>query len=82
MVLESDLLREREDSYELTGPLLPLAIPTTLHDSLRARLDGLETVKSLAQLAATLGGEFAYELLGNGLFCRVRLYGRRAAWPK
>jgi predicted ATPase/class 3 adenylate cyclase len=63
MVLESDLLQEREDRYELTGPLPPLAIPTTLHDSLMARLDRLATVKSLAQLGATLGREFAYTLL-------------------
>ena len=39
MVLESGLLQEREERYELTGPLPPLAIPTTLHDSLMARLD-------------------------------------------
>jgi TOMM system kinase/cyclase fusion protein len=63
MVLESGLLQEREDRYELTGPLPPLAIPTTLHDSLMARLDRLATVKSLAQLGATLGRAFSYELL-------------------
>src|SRR5712692_6465820 len=63
MVLESGLLQEREDHYELTGPLPPLAIPATLHDSLMARLDRLATVKSLAQLGATLGREFSYELL-------------------
>jgi predicted ATPase len=63
MVLESGLLEEREERYELTGPLPPLAIPTTLHDSLMARLDRLTTVKSLAQLAATLGREFSYALL-------------------
>ena len=63
MVLESGLLQEREDRYELTGPLPPLAIPATLHDSLMARLDRLATVKALAQLGATLGREFSYELL-------------------
>jgi predicted ATPase/class 3 adenylate cyclase len=63
MVLESGLLQEREDRYELTGPLPPLAIPATLHDSLMARLDRLAAVKGLAQLAATLGREFSYELL-------------------
>jgi predicted ATPase len=63
MVLESGLLQEREDRYELTGPLPPLAIPTTLHDSLMARLDRLATVKGLAQPGATLGREFSYELL-------------------
>jgi TOMM system kinase/cyclase fusion protein len=63
MVLESGLLQEREGRYELTGPLPPLAIPTTLHDSLMARLDRLATVKSLAQLGATLGRAFSYALL-------------------
>ena len=63
MVLESGLLQERDDRYALRGPLPPLAIPTTLHDSLMARLDRLATVKALAQLAATLGREFSYELL-------------------
>ena len=63
MVLESGLLQEREERYELSGPLPPLAIPATLHDSLMARLDRLATVKSLAQLGATLGREFSYELL-------------------
>ena len=63
MGLEAGLLQEREDRYALTGPLPPLAIPTTLHDSLMARLDRLATVKSLAQLGATLGRAFAYDLL-------------------
>jgi predicted ATPase len=63
MVLESGLLQEYEERYELTGPLPPLAIPATLHDSLMARLDRLATVKALAQLGATLGREFSYALL-------------------
>jgi len=63
MVLESGLLQEREERYELRGPLPPLAIPATLHDSLMAWLDRLATVKSLAQLGATLGREFSYALL-------------------
>lgn len=63
MVLESGLLRERENHYELTAPLPPLAIPTTLQDSLMARLDRLATVKEVAQLAAALGREFTYEML-------------------
>jgi class 3 adenylate cyclase/predicted ATPase len=63
MVLESGLLQEQEERYELTGLLPPLAIPATLHDSLMARLDRLATVKGIAQLGATLGREFSYALL-------------------
>ena len=40
-----------------------LAIPATLQDSLMARLDRLGTAKEVAQLGATLGREFTYELL-------------------
>ena len=63
MILESGLVREEGDHYVLTGPLPPLAIPSTLHDSLMARLDRLATVKEVAQLGATIGRTFAYELL-------------------
>src|SRR5437667_1716415 len=63
MVLESGLLQEREERCELTVPLPPLAIPTTLHDSLMARLDRLAAVKGLAQTGPTPGREFSYELL-------------------
>jgi predicted ATPase len=62
-VLESGLLREHEDHYELTGHLPTLAIPATLQDSLMARLDRLSTVKTVAQLGATIGRQFAYDLL-------------------
>ena len=40
-VLESGLLREEADRYVLDGALPPFAIPTSLHDSLMARLDRL-----------------------------------------
>jgi len=63
MVLESGLLREEVDRYVLTKPLPPLAIPSTLHDSLMARLDRLATAKETAQWGAALGREFTYELI-------------------
>jgi class 3 adenylate cyclase/predicted ATPase len=63
LVLESGLLREHEDHYALTSPLPPLAIPATLQDALMARLDQLASAKVAAQLGATIGREFTYELL-------------------
>jgi predicted ATPase/class 3 adenylate cyclase len=62
-VLESGLLRDDGDRYVLDGPLPPLAIPTTLHDSLMARLDRLAPVKEIAQIGACIGREFDHELL-------------------
>src|SRR5207237_9426388 len=44
-VLESGLLHEEADRYVLDGVLPPLAIPTTLHASLLARLDRLAPVR-------------------------------------
>jgi class 3 adenylate cyclase/predicted ATPase len=62
-VLESGLLTDAGDHYELSKPLPPLAIPATLHDSLMARLDRLAPVKEVAQIGAVIGREFSYELL-------------------
>jgi class 3 adenylate cyclase/predicted ATPase len=62
-VLESGLLRETDEAYALDGPLPPLAIPSTLHDSLMARLDRLAPVKETAQVGACIGREFSYALL-------------------
>jgi predicted ATPase len=62
-VLESGLLADAGDRYELSEPLPPLAIPTTLHDSLMARLDRLAPVKEVAQIGAVIGREFSHELL-------------------
>src|SRR5262245_6304107 len=62
-ILESDLLRDEGDRYELVSALPTLTIPATLQDSLTARLDRLGPAKSVAQVAAVLGREFSYELL-------------------
>jgi predicted ATPase len=62
-VLESGFLGDAGDRYILAGPLPPLAIPATLHDSLMARLDRLAPVKEVAQIGACIGREFDHELL-------------------
>jgi hypothetical protein len=62
-VLESELLREEDDAYVLTSALTPLAIPSTLHDSLTARLDRLSPIKETAQIGAAIGREFPHTLL-------------------
>jgi len=40
-----------------------VGIPTTLHDSLMARLDRLSSVRRVAQIGAAIGREFPYALL-------------------
>jgi TOMM system kinase/cyclase fusion protein len=62
-ILESGLVRETDGYYELAGPLSAVAIPTTLQDSLMARLDRLGTAKGIAQWGAMLGRQFSYALL-------------------
>jgi class 3 adenylate cyclase/tetratricopeptide (TPR) repeat protein len=61
-ILESGVVRRSNGDFELSGPLDSLAIPETLQDSLMARLDGFGAAKEIAQLGATLGREFSYEL--------------------
>jgi predicted ATPase len=62
-VLESGLLREEGDRYVLDRALTPFAIPSSLHDSLMARLDRLASVRLVAQIGAAIGREFPYALL-------------------
>jgi predicted ATPase/class 3 adenylate cyclase len=62
-VLESGLVRQRNGAYVLASALTPLAIPSTLHDSLTARLDRLSPVKETAQIGAAIGREFSRALL-------------------
>jgi class 3 adenylate cyclase/predicted ATPase len=66
-VLEAGFLEERADRYVLNGPLPALAIPTTLHDSLVARLDRMAPIKRVIQAAACVGREFGTSLLAAAL---------------
>jgi len=65
MILESGLIIEKSDHYELKGQLPPLAIPTTLQDSLISRLDRLASVREVAQLSSIIGREFSFDLLSE-----------------
>jgi class 3 adenylate cyclase/tetratricopeptide (TPR) repeat protein len=62
-VLDSGLVRDAGDRWELEAVLRPVAIPATLHDSLMARLDRLAPVKEVAQIGAVIGRQFDYRLL-------------------
>jgi class 3 adenylate cyclase/predicted ATPase len=62
-VLESDVLKESQGRYVLSGPWRQVAIPATLTDSLMARLDRMGPFKKIAQIGATIGREFSYEIL-------------------
>src|SRR5262249_15637323 len=63
MVMECGWSREVNGRYALSVPLPLLAIPSSLHDSLMARLDRLAAVREIAQAGATIGREFSYDLL-------------------
>jgi predicted ATPase len=64
-ILESGQLTAVDEHYELSGSLSTFAIPATLQDSLMARLDRLVTAKGVAQYAAVIGRQFAYDLLST-----------------
>ena len=63
MLLESKLLVDDGDSFALAGPLPERTIPATLQESLIARLDRLGEGKEMAQLGATIGRSFTFELI-------------------
>jgi TOMM system kinase/cyclase fusion protein len=63
MMVESGLLIEHEERYELARELSHTEIPSTLRALLMARLDRLGRAKETAQLAAALGREFTLALL-------------------
>ena len=63
--MESGLLLEQADRYVLTGPMRTLAVPSTLHDSLLARLDSLAVVKEVVQVGAAIGREFSLRHAGG-----------------
>jgi class 3 adenylate cyclase/predicted ATPase len=62
-VLESGLVRQEGNSYVLGRALPPLAIPTSLHASLLARLDRLPSIRLVAQIGAAIGREFSFALV-------------------
>ena len=62
-VLEAGLLKDEGERYALAAPLPTLAIPSTLRDSLMARLDRLGGAKEVLQVGAVIGREFSYTLL-------------------
>jgi predicted ATPase len=62
-VVESGIVTEARGHFVLKGPIAPLAIPTSLHASLLARLDRLAPTRELAQIGAALGRSFSYELI-------------------
>ena len=62
-VVESGIVSEAGGHYAMTGPTAPLAIPTSLHASLLARLDSLAPTREVAQIGAALGRSFSYELI-------------------
>ena len=62
-VIESDIVTDASNRYELSGAVDSLAIPDTLHDALMARLDKLIPVKEVAQVGAAIGREFSHQLI-------------------
>jgi len=62
-LLESGVLREGPNRYELVGPYPSHLVPTTLMALLVSRLDRLGRAREVAQIGAVIGREFSAELL-------------------
>jgi class 3 adenylate cyclase/predicted ATPase len=62
-VVERGIVMETRDGYAADRPVAQLAIPSTLHASLLARLDRSAPARDVAQIAAALGRSFSHELI-------------------
>ena len=62
-ILESGNLQEEGDRYVLRQSVRDFTVPSTLQDSLLARLDRLGSAKDVALTASIIGREFSYELI-------------------
>jgi predicted ATPase len=62
-VIESGVVADAGDRYTIAGAVPSLAIPTSLHASLLARLDRLAPPREVAQIGAALGRTFSHELI-------------------
>jgi tetratricopeptide (TPR) repeat protein len=62
-VLETGIWRGESNKLVMDGPFPPMDIPSTLRDSLMARLDRMNDAKEVARVASALGREFTFSLL-------------------
>jgi class 3 adenylate cyclase/predicted ATPase len=62
-VVETGIVTDAGGRYAAAGPVPALAIPSTLHASLLARLDHLAPTREVAQVGAALGRTFSHELI-------------------
>lgn len=61
-IIESGVFEKAVSEAEMND-LIETVVPSTLQDALTARLDRLGKVRKLAQLGATIGRDFSYELI-------------------
>ena len=67
MLKQKQIVHLRNGVIHFTDVKKLKEIPSTLRDSLQQKLDELEHAKESAQLAATIGREFDYELLASSV---------------
>ena len=65
--------REAAPGCFLEGMTSGATMPSSLQASLSARLDRLSTVKGIVQIAATIGRDFAYDLLAEVAACPAQV---------
>jgi len=63
MLLETGAIQATADGFRVTRELVGTNVPSTLQDSLMARLDLLGSAKTIAQLGAVIGREFSHGLI-------------------
>ena len=63
MIVESGLVTEHKDHFAPAAPVDQLSIPSTLQDSLLARMDRLFSAKEVVSIGSVIGREFSFYML-------------------
>jgi class 3 adenylate cyclase/tetratricopeptide (TPR) repeat protein len=64
-IVDSGVIKDTGTAYQLAKPDSNVSIPSSLRDSLMARLDRDKLVKEVAQVGAAIGRDFSYELIAE-----------------
>ncbi len=64
-LVESGVVQEFEDRYDIAEHIDTIHLPLTLKDLLMQRIDNQSAAKDVAQLGSSIGREFSYELINE-----------------
>jgi len=63
-IIEQEIIKKKDDAYQLARDILGVTVPSTIQDVIMARVDSLpEGAKEVLQTGSVIEREFPYELI-------------------